>query len=271
MKKLLSIFSLSLLLLIASCRDESYGPTTYEFATIDTSDIPESVTEDSDETVTIPVLYGGTLSNATAFTVNYKIEGGTYGADYVVVGGSAATGSVSIPAGTTGDKAIGLIEIVPVADLKKEPNVELTITLVDASNGLSLGFPGAKSYTFTVEDDDCDYVEANFIGTAAGREFYDDGSTYPTDPDAPGYDVGFTSTGTNAFEMDNFWGSSYHVAFTIDPTTFVVTVPGQDIEDGFHVDGTGTVSTCGKTITITMNMDGPGYTGTFKNVYTFPE
>lgn len=269
MKKLLSIFSLSLLLLIVSCKDESYGPTIYEFATIDTSDIPESVAEDSDETVTIPIVYGGTLSNATTFTVNYKIEGGTYGTDYVVVGGSAATGSVSIPAGTTGDKAVGLIEIKPVADLKAEDNVELTITLVDASNGLSLGFPGAKTYTLTVEDDDCEYIEDDFVGVAAGREFYDDGSTYPSDPDAPGYPVEFTSTGTNELQMDNFWGSGYHVSFTVNPTTLEVTVPDQDIEDGFHVKGTGKVSTCGKTITLTIDMNGPGYTGTFDNVYSF--
>jgi hypothetical protein len=258
-----------MLLLVAACNNDTYGPTIHEYAGIDTSSIPVSVTEDSGEQVSIPVVYGGTLSNPTAFTVNYKIEGGVYGTDYTVVGGSSASGTVSIPAGATGDKAVGDFKIVPVADTKTEPNVELTITLVDASNGLSMGYPAAKSYVLTVEDDDCEYVADDYVGAAGGREFYSDGSEYPAG--APDYTVNFTSTGTNEFKMDDFWDSGWEMTFTVDPNTLEVTVPLQDLPSNYHVEGTGKVSTCSKVITIETHLynTSGSYDDTHTNVYTF--
>lgn len=268
MKKIISIFSLSLLLFATACNDDDYGPTTYEYAAINASAIPESISEDAGTSLTIPVVYGGKLANPSSFTVNYKISGGTYGTDYTIIGGSSSTGSVTIPAGATGTDAIGNIEILPTADFDTESSVELTVTLEGTSNGLSIGYPGLKEFTFTIEDDDCEYVASEYEATAGGREFYSDGSEYP---DGDDYDVNFTLLGENEFQMDNFWDSGWEVTFTIDPVTLVITVPEQDLPSGYHVSGTGKLSTCTKVMNIDTYLynDAGTYEDTHKNRFTF--
>ncbi len=268
MKKILSILLFSLLFVVIACNDDDYAPATYEYAAIESSDVPESISEDAGTSVAIPVVYGGKLSNPSSFTVNYSITGGTYGVDYTVVGGSSSAGSITVPAGATGTEAIGNIEILPTADLETEASVLLTITLESTSNGLSIGYPGLKELTLTIEDDDCEYVESEYEAAAGGREFYSDGSEYP---DGDDYEVNFISLGGNEFQMDNFWDSGWAVTFTIDPATLVITVPEQDLPGGYHVSGTGKLSTCTKTMLIETHLfnDAGTYDDTHENRFIF--
>ncbi|MEO8474476.1 MAG: hypothetical protein ABI477_19900 [Chryseolinea sp.] len=266
MKKIITILSLCAMLFAVACNDDDYGPTIYEYAAINSADTPESATEDDADGISIPVVYGGRLSNPSSFTVNYSITGGTYGTDYTVVDGNGASGSVTIPAGADPETAI---QIIGVPDLDLEDNVELTVTLSATSNGLAIGYPGVSTVTVTLEDDDCLYEEETYVATAGGHEYYSDGSEYPDG--APDYPVGFTLTGEHEFTMDNYWGSNYEVKLTIDPATLVITVPAQTLTDGSTVVGTGKLSTCSRIMTIQTVLVNGGSTYDFKNTYTFPE
>lgn len=266
MKKILSILSLCAMLFAVACNDDDYGPTIYEYTAINAAGTPESATEDDPDGISIPVVYGGRLSNPSSYTVDYAITGGTYGVDYVVVGGNGASGTVTIPAGTDPE---AIIQVKGVPDLDLEDPVELTVTISNPSNGLAISYPGPSSVTITLEDDDCDYIEDSYITTAGGHEFYDDGSDYPSD--GSDYDINFTLTGEHEFTMDNYWDSGIEVTFTIDPITLVITVPEQNVGGSNTVHGTGKLSTCGRVMTIQTVLVYGGDTYDFKNTYTFPE
>ena len=252
--------------------DDTYKSAKYEYAGIRVIGLPASIAEDNGK-ISIPVHYGGELTNSQSFTVSYTVTGGTYGTDYTIVGQSSANGTVSVGSGQTGTEAMGVIEIVPVADFATESNVPLTVTLNEASNGLSVGHPLRKSYSFIIQDDDCDYVADNFIGTGASVETYSDGSKYPT---SGTYPTVFTTVGTDLLEMDNFWDSGMVVQLQLDPVTRTLTVVERNWSQyGFewNITGTGTISTCAKALTVEFRLTSPdyggGYDDTFKINYQF--
>lgn len=266
MKKLLNILSVSVMLVAFACNDDDdYGPAVYEYAAIDASNVVDEANEDSEDGVSIPVTYGGRISNPSSFTVSYTITGGTYGTDYTVTGGTGSSGSITIPAGSD---PVGTLQILGVPDNVEEDAVSLNVTFSTTSNGLIVGYPGTNEIEVTLADDDCAYVEAEYITTAAATEYYDDGSVYPDDGST--YDVVFELTGENEFTMDNYWDSGLSVTFTIDPTTLLVTVPLQSLGGANTVQGTGKLSTCGKLLTIQTVLKYGANTYDFENTYQFP-
>ena len=85
-------------------------------------------------------------SAATALTVNYTFGGtATCGVDYNT-GQTCPTGSVTIPANSTGTSLL----ITPVDDAVIDPNETVIVTL--AAGGYTIGNPG--SATLTIADND---------------------------------------------------------------------------------------------------------------------
>lgn len=257
-------------LIVGACSpDNSVAPAEYEYVGIKAPS-KSSTLEDSGVAISLSIYYGGKLSNSSSFTVPYTITGGTYGSDYTVVGGTSSSGVVTIAAGDAGKVAFGKVDIKPVADIVKESNVKLTLTLGTPSNNLSIGYPLNSSYTVTITDDDCDYVEANYIKTAQGRETYSDGSCYPANCTST-YSVGFTKTATNTLTADNFWDSGWVLNLVVNPANNTVTIPSQSPAAGVTVSGSGTIATCSKTITFSTHIVWPAqsYDDTNVNIYKF--
>ena len=266
MKKL--IFFLALSFLAFNCaEDESFNAAEREYAGIRTTGVTTSLPEDGGGTFTVPIYYGGKTENGSAFTVSYAVTGATYGTDYTIVGGTAATGTVTVPVGATGTVAFVNLQLKPVANFITQANKLLTITLTEAAGGKQVGYPLVKSIVLTIADDDCDYVEANFAPkTAATREIlYNDGSgDYPGSTStktcnsiARRYCSNFTVTGANTFQITNVWDSGWNVSATLNPANRTITVPQVSFSDfgyDWTLSGSGTISTCGKTILIRMHL-----------------
>lgn len=242
--------------------DDSVDSATHNYAGIRISGLASSILEDAGAAVQIPVYFGGEIENPESFTVSYTITGGVYGDDYTVVGGTGATGSVTVPAGATGSTARGLIQVLPVADLEEEDDVTLKITLNETSNGNAIGYPLKGSFSLKIEDDDCALVEADFVPqTAQSREVYTS-STYPgsgttCEGVASRYCTDFTKIADNEWEMDNLWNAGWVVTVNVDPATLTVSIPETQITDfgsDWTITGEGTISTCGKKIIITIHL-----------------
>jgi hypothetical protein len=265
MKKIL--YSLLIVFSAFACADDNFNSAFRQYTGLNTGGLPTNILEDTG-IIEIPVVYGGKLTGES-FTVNYKVTGGTYGTNYTIVGGTSAEGSVTVPAGDAG-KVKGLIKIKGIPDLLKETSVALTVTLTSSVDGISVGYPYKNSYSFTIDDDDCDYVEASYIKTAQGRETYTDESCYPDDCTST-YDVVFTKTGTNTLTADNFWDSGWNLTMVIDPVNLTITIPSQSPVTGATVSGSGTVATCSKTMTFSTHIVWPSqnYDDTNVNIYKF--
>jgi hypothetical protein len=265
MKKLL--YSLLILFTAFGCAEQEFNSAFREYTGLNTGGLSTSILEDTG-TINIPVVYGGNLTGES-FTVNYSVTGGTFGTNYTIVGGTSADGSVTVPAGNAGE-AKGLITIKGIPDVVKESPVVLTVTLTSTVNGINIGYPYQSSYTFTIADDDCDYVEANYIKTAQGRETYSDGSCYPSNCTST-YAVVFTKTATNTLTGDNFWDSGWNLTMVIDPVTLTITIPSQSPVAGVTVSGSGNLATCSKTMTFSTHIVWPAqaYDDTNVNIYKF--
>lgn len=266
MKKYLII--LSLIVGFACTPDDDYNSADYDYVGIRTTGLPASVGEDSDVTVTIPVYYGGQLTNGSAITVNYTVSGGAYGTDYTIEGGTSENGSVSVAAGNTGSDAMGTIKIKPVKDFVTESNVRLTVTLVDASNGVGVGYPLKNSFSFTIADDDCDFTFEDFVGTAASKEKYADGSVYPSGTNT--YDTEFTVVEGTTVEIDNFWDSGMVVQLTLNGDTRTVSVVENTWSQygyTWSISGSGTLNTCGSKMSIEFTLTSPDYAGGYEDTF----
>jgi hypothetical protein len=148
------ILTLIVAVIAFACADDDVESAFREYVGIRTTDVPANVSENS-AGITIPLFYGGNVTNPKDVVVNWEVVGGTYGTDYTVVGGSASTGTVTIPAGKTFTEAINKVVIKGVPDFKNEPDVPLTLKLTSADNGVQVGYPMAVSYSFIIADDDC--------------------------------------------------------------------------------------------------------------------
>jgi hypothetical protein len=267
MKKI--FYSVALLLALAACSDEDYNSAFREYAGIKTTGVATSIAEDAAGTVNIPVVYGGTLDYTKSYTVNYTVTGGDYGDDYTIDGGTSASGTVTLAPNDTKTQVTGLIKINPTADFLTEPNVVLTIELTSADGGLQVGYPYAKKFTLTLQDDDCDYVFDTFVGDAASKEVYSDGSTYPSGTNT--YVTAFTEVDENTVEIDNFWDSGMVLSLDINGANRTVTVVERTwAQYGFdwNVTGTGTISTCGKTMSVQYHLTSPNYSGGYDDTFT---
>jgi hypothetical protein len=262
------IWSMIVALAAVACAEEDYNSAFREFAGINTAGLVTSISEDVGE-ISIPVLYGGNLNNASTFNVNYEITGGTYGEDYTVEGGSSSTGTVSIAPGQTGSEAIGHIVINGVQDFDTEENVILTVKLTSADGAVQVGYPYKDSYTFTIADDDCAF---DFVGELDGVDGTFDGIDYVGVADATIASAGGTYTidGLNSDFILNVWGeevqTSVPVVMTIAPGGAITiadqfiftTLYNGDLYD-YHISGTGQVNYCDGTVTIEYEMDQDGF------------
>jgi len=249
-----------------ACADDDYESAFREYVGIKPTGVPTNVSENS-AGITIPLVYGGNLKNDRPITVNWEVTGGTYGTDYTVVGASASTGTVSIPAGTTFTEAISSIVIKGVPDFKNEPDVPLTFTLKSADDGVQVGYPMQVSYSFVIADDDCVF---EFTGNLVG----DDGDFSPADIEAPA-DVDvvmnsdteyvFTGLGAGILENSDLWAetvtTAYPVTFDIAPGgsitiaeqhAFTTEYDGDPYE--YFIKGTGQVNYCLGTITVSYDI-----------------
>jgi len=252
-----------------ACNNEDFNAAERKYVGIKTNGLPLSIAEDSDAGVTIPVAFGGDFVNPSAITVNYKVDGGTFGKDYTIVGGTGATGTLTVAAGDTWTKAVGQLIIKGVPDFDTEPSVPLTLTLTGTSDGSQVGYPLGVSYAFTIADDDCDYVFENLTGTASSTEVYTDG-----DPYGP-YDTEFTVVDDNHIIMDNFWDSAMAIELLYHPETRTVEVVDRSwTQYGYdwQISGTGTMNTCSNSVTITVHLTSVAYDydNTFEVQYKFP-
>ncbi len=264
------IFLWALIAAISCSPDNSYKPATHEWVGIK-KPTKLTTTEDSGVPITMNLYTGGELTNAASFDVPYTITGGTYGTDYTVVGGSSASGTVTIPAGDLGTVAFNTIKITPVANSVKEANKVLTVTLgTPTDSKIAVGYPLLPSIDVTIVDDDCSYVEADYIKTAQGRETYSPTGCYPSNCTST-YPVVMTKTATNTLSTDNFWDSGWVINIVVDPATNTVTIPTQSPATGVTVSGSGTIATCSKTMTFSTHIVWPAqsYDDTNTNIYKF--
>jgi hypothetical protein len=198
--------------------DDSVAPLKYEYVGVR----PQAITRlEGAGTFSVDVFYGGTLENPSGFTVDYIVSGGTYGADYTIVGAAGPSGTVTIPAGAAGSEAVGKIMIVPDEDAVQEPSVNLVVTISNSSNGLVVGqYPLKDKINVTINDDDCDFIRTDFIGDFDALE-----------PGYGTYTVTFSEDpgDANAIIADNFWDFGGVVTYVFDPSSNLVTLPTQDV------------------------------------------
>jgi hypothetical protein len=247
MKKI--FYSAALVLALAACSDEDYNSAFREYAGIKTTGIPTAPVAEGTKVV-VTVGYGGQVTNATSRTISYKITGGEYGTDYTVVGGTGATGTVTIPEGPTKDAKV-TFEVQSLHDFIEEDDITLTIEITDAA-GLQIGYPYQPKVKVTFLDDDCTFDEETWKGTFSALEDYATGSDYGP------YDVTFEQDAVdpNKYIFHKFWDSGITAYIIFDPNSNVVTFPAQDDGDGTAITGSGTYNQCSKTMVISTQYAG---------------
>jgi hypothetical protein len=266
MKKI--IFSILILFFAFACAEEEFKSAFREYAGIVPTGLPASIPEDSG-TISIPVIYGGNVTNDQPFNVSYTVKGGVYGTDYTIDGGSSENGSVTVVAGAAGKVAKGIIKIIPKADFITEPNVTLTVTLNSAERDVQIGYPYQTSYSFTIADDDCDFT---WLGKLGGVDVNLDKATttFTADVTAALNAGVYTIDGLNVGFMENFWGETIQTSV---PITMTVTEGGKitiaeqfifttdfegDLYD-YKITGTGQVNNCAGNVTINYELDQDGF------------
>lgn len=264
------IYVLMIFVGFACTPDNDYRSAKYHWVGIRSQDVPTVMSEGSIEGISIPVVFGGEISNSSAFTVNYTVTGGTYGEDYTIVGGSSANGQVSVATGAAGTDAVGTIQIVPVNDFETEENVGLTVTLGEASNGATVGFPLKNSFSLTLQDDDCPF---DFIGQLEGVDGFMDGLSYDCPANVTialvsGTD--YTIDGLNSDFILNIWGEEVQTSVPVEATITAggaITIPQQfifttlyngDLYD-YDIVGSGQVNRCSGNVEINYEMIQDGF------------
>jgi T1SS-143 domain-containing protein len=222
--------------------------------TVAVSVSPASVAEDG----ATNLVYTFTLSNPSAFatTVNYTLSGSaTNGTDYT---GSALTGTVTIPAGST----TATITIDPTADTTFEGNETVTATINSAtSNAVALTATTAAA-TGTITNDDTAPVVSIAVTPSTIAEDAAAGNvmTYTvslSNPSSVDTVVTYTLTGsategtdyaTAATRTVTILAGQTSATFTVDPTSDTV------FESNESVIATVTTATGGATVSATNNV-----------------
>jgi len=256
--------------LIAACTpDDSVKSAKYHWVGIRSQSVDDAFSEGNEDGIEIPVVFGGEVTNDQAFTVSYTITGGTYGEDYTVVGGSGASGQVSVPTGAAGTAAVGVINIVPVIDYDVEDDVVLTVTLGTASNDATVGFPLVSTVTVTMNDDDCPF---DYLGDLEGVDGDIDGLDYPCPAAVTiAFDgTDYTIDGLNTDFIYNIWGEEIQTsnpvvatitasgAITIEEQFIFTTLYNGNLYD-YNIVGSGQVNFCEGTVVIEYEMIQDGF------------
>jgi hypothetical protein len=277
MKSIINIVAIcTLAVVFFSCEKEEFtdvASAKYEYVGISDNRIANKVFEGSgDNTSKIPVevLFGNDVKAGRDITVTFEVDNSStavLGEDFVIKGANVSgnTFTVTIPS----DSYLANFEIETITNFDEADDLNLKINLVDA-DGVNVGYPLDKSFSFVIEDDDCAFVSDNFTGTASATEIYGPDDTYGP------YDAEFTYNGNNNFTMTNFWDWGADVSFNVDPSpeALTITVPNQTILLGGYpstVEGTGIINTCGTAFLMTVDVmyGGNGNTYSFDAEYTF--
>ena len=181
--------------------------------TVAVSVSPASVAEDG----ATNLVYTFTLSNPSAFatTVNYTLSGSaTNGTDYT---GSALTGTVTIPAGST----TATITIDPTTDTTFEGNETVIATITSASsNSVALTATTAAA-TGTITDDDLPTLSINSV-SAAERSGFEIFTVALSNPSSIATTVSLTlanGTGANAATIGTDTGAQSTIQVSTDNGT----------------------------------------------------
>jgi hypothetical protein len=249
---------------------EEYASAEYKslgFSSPGSSTVQESANE-----ITVPIYITGVVSNPQDVQVTVSFAEGqsaVYGQDWEFVGGSGNSVTATIPK----DTFQGSFKIKILNDFSVEEAESLILKVTDNSGGFTTdSYPRPGTFKVSIADDDCEYVEGNFITEASSVEKYSGGTTYPAD--GSGYATNFTKIGENLLEIDNFWDSGMVVGLQIEPATFTVKVVDNTWSQfgyTWTISGTGTVNTCSNTMSVQYHLVSADYDydDTFTIDYTF--
>lgn len=276
MKRYLYIIIIPLLLLTISCnREQDYASAKFEYVGFASSRLPSNVPEGTGETISeieVPLRYGNGVSPGRELPVTIEIDPAStavLGKDFNLEGVSASDSKfeVTVPK----DASSKSFMIKTISNYDKEENRQLILNIVSAPEGVNKGYPLDATYVVNIQDDDCEFVADEFKGDAQTTEIY-----VGDDPYGP-YVTSFINDNGNTFTLSNFLDATDDlIVFNIDPdpTALTVEVPYQDFDYvGYDasVEGSGRVNTCGKSITVTLNLKIPsvGYEEEFDVEYVF--
>lgn len=172
MKAFIKILSVLFLagIVFTSCEDEDKTYQGDEFIHFDKESVVKK--ESTTDTIDMPVYLAGELPKSdveVSFTVETSAvaEDGTVDeSDYKIVQPEGNT--ITFEAGT----AVAHIQMVLFNNVETDKNKMVTITL-DNAEGYVMGLPGSqakKSFTLTIQDDDCPFVAENFTGKPEGTD-----------------------------------------------------------------------------------------------------
>jgi len=249
MKKIL-YFAMIVVGALACTPDNDYDTAFWDYVGIVTQNIPKTAYEDAG-TVSIPVGYGNRPTSDKAYTVNYKVTGGTYGADYTVEGSTNGSGTVTVPAGQSGKETIGYIKIKPIADFDIEKDVPITITLESGDGSVSVGYPYKSSVGLVLGNDDCAYKAATWSGGFSAVE------QVKGQKAGTAYDVIITPDAVvaNRYNMTNFANRKVSAYFDLNPANREVAFQAQTIgTDMYEPAGLGTYVQCFGKVTVDIKM-----------------
>jgi hypothetical protein len=247
MKKIL-YFAMIVLGALACTPDNDYNGAFWDYVGIVSQNIPKTAYEDAGA-VSIPIGYGNRPTTDKAYTVNYKVTGGTYGADYTVEGSADGSGTVTVPAGQSGKQTIGFIKIVPIKDLDIEKDVPITITLESEDGSVNVGYPYKSTVGLTLGNDDCAYKAADWTGGFSAVEKVKDKSDVT-------YDVIVTPDADtpNKYNMTNFNNKKLAASFALDPASRNVTFDGLMSGTNQYTFATGTYVQCFVKLTVDVTL-----------------
>ena len=194
MKKFIKLFALSLALAFASCGETENITLDFGDGFVQFAGTSASIPENSTDTLSVEVLYGGSIaSNTNGIKVNFTLEG----ADASRFTITPANGTLQIPAG----QASATISILPIDNNVAGGNLDFSIILSeDNDKGVGIGGEGIKntSYEVTIIDNDCPVDINGFVGTYSVSENFTGGTNAP-------------------LGLSDFFGESYQLDMTLAP------------------------------------------------------
>lgn len=238
------LFLIGVFLFTVSCQKDDgleVGKITYKgqsFVAFDGASA--SVSESSLDPSSIKVLRGSTDASQpleVSYTVSslYQDSNGNANGTFTIEN----SGTLTIPAG----EFSGIIGVRPVDNGASDGNKLITITLSSVSNSaVNVGYPGpeglSKTFSVTIEDDDCPLVLEDLTGTfdvvIGGTSFWDPNWEHTCEislGEEPN-----TLVISNFWDIENVGAASYSdIVVQIDPATLTASVPDQE----FYVNATG--------------------------------
>lgn len=228
-----------------------------------------SALESSTSTIKV-TAYASVANIQSDINVDFEVvnEQGS-SANYTIVGGKS---QFNFGAG----KYVDTIEIMSVDNFDEDGDKIIKITLTSASDGSSVGLPGpdgnGKSFTVTLEDDDCAFTiqelgTAKWTGTdnAPSSQAGPNESQVTTSFDGTNLLIEGLSYGwmTDTAFWDEVIIDSFPVIAVVDPITGAVTIAKQPLcnttwngapQPSYFIEATGQYVSCSETLTISYDL-----------------